>query len=106
MVPIRNKESSNEAKYELLFKCIENLEVIILKDSLLYERKYIGIKIDTNFAQIIGEFESQEYGNLELYAQNFFEIDFNHNKERNKFRTAISAIGKDTIFEIRCKQYY
>ncbi|EGO6048721.1 hypothetical protein HFX80_002288, partial [Enterococcus faecalis] len=97
---------------ELLFKCIENLESIMVKNSVLYERKYIGIEVDATFAQILREFKSQEYENLETYAQNFeeiflkyFEIDFKYNKERNKFRTAISMIGKDPIFEVHYKQY-
>ncbi|EGO6148912.1 FRG domain-containing protein, partial [Enterococcus faecalis] len=111
-VLVKIKNQSIEAKRELLFKCIENLESIMVKNSVLYERKYIGIEVDATFAQILREFKSQEYENLETYAQNFeeiflkyFEIDFKYNKERNKFRTAISMIGKDPIFEVHYKQY-
>jgi hypothetical protein len=111
-VLVKVKNQSIEAKRKLLYKCIENLESIMLKNSVLYERKYIGSEVDATFAQILREFKIQEYENLESYVQNFeeiflkyFEIDFKHNKEYNQFRTAISMIGKGPIFEVHYKQY-
>lgn len=111
-VLVKIKNQSIESKCSLLYKCIRNLEAIVLKDSLLYQRKFIGIEVEATFAQVIREFKSQEYGNLESYAQNFediflkyFEIDFKYNSDRNKFRTAISLIGKEPIFEVHYKQY-
>lgn len=109
---VKIKNQTIKTKHELLFKCIENLEEITLKDSILYQKQWIGIEVDATFAQILREFKSQEYENLESYAKNFekiflkyFEIDFKHNKERNKFRTTISMTGQDPIFEVHHKRY-
>ncbi|GEB30276.1 FRG domain [Enterococcus casseliflavus] len=111
-VLVKVKNQSIETKCSLLRKCIKNLEAIISKDSLLYQSQFIGIEVEATFAQVIREFKTQEYENLESYAQNFeaiflkyFEIDFKYNQDRNKFRTAISLIGKDPIFEVHYKKY-
>lgn len=111
-VLVKIKNLSKESKNELLFMCIKNLESIMTKKGVLYEKKYIGIEVDATFAQILRDFNTQEYENLEMYAQKFeeiflkyFEIDFKYNNEQKKFRTLISLIGNGPIFEVHYRQY-
>lgn len=37
---VKIKNQTIKTKHELLFKCIENLEEITLKDSILYQKRF------------------------------------------------------------------
>lgn len=109
---IKIKELSNESKYKLLYKCIENLKSIMVQEGILYRKEYIGKETDATFAQVLREFHSEEYKDLDIYVQKFeekfleyFEIDFRYSHKRGEFRTAISMLGKEPMFEVHYKNY-
>jgi len=109
---IKIKNQPDEAKIALLCKCIENLKSIMSNNSCLYDKKYIGIEVDATFAQILREFNQRSYENLNVFAKNFeeiflkyFELDIKYHRECKQFRTTISLIGKDPMFELHHENY-
>lgn len=103
---------SEPVKKELLFDCVQNLKPLIKKKGVFTDSKYIGKDTTPTLVEILKRQFSVEYNNLEDFCKtfvahfsSFFELDFKYNNGQKKFRTSISFLGQEAIFEVHYKQY-